>query len=119
MKVRDLAAIAVVSSLFAACGGDPKECKDTAEEASVQFTMQAPFKVGEPSPEIDQAKQQARTKWAAGVTEKFGADWADWQTTKSKDETCGAATGSTQWTCIAKAPPCRKRPVGSSSEYPG
>lgn len=110
MKARDLSAIAVLGSLLAACGGDPKECKDTAEEASVQFVMQAPFQVGGPNPEIDAAKQQAQTKWAAGVKEKFGAEWADWQTTKSKDETCGAATGSTQWTCIAKAPPCRMRP---------
>ena len=109
MKARDFAAIAVVSSLLAACSGDPKECKDAAHEASVQFTMRTPFKAGEPNPEIDQAKQQARTKWAAGVTEKFGAEWADWGMTKSKSQTCDAATGQSLWTCVVKAPPCRMR----------
>ncbi len=110
MKALDLSAVAVLACLLAACGGDPKECKDTAEEASTQFMMQGPFEVGKPNTEIDSAKEQARTKWAAGVKDKFGAEWSDWQTTKSKEETCGAATGSTQWTCIAKAPPCRMRP---------
>jgi hypothetical protein len=109
MKAREFAAIAIVSGLLAACSGDPKECKDAAFEASVQFDMQAPFKVGEPNPEMDQAKLQARTKWAAGVKEKFGAEWADWETAKSKDQQCGKPEGAPRWTCIVKAPPCKMR----------
>jgi outer membrane murein-binding lipoprotein Lpp len=109
MNARGLSAIVMVGILLAGCSSDPKKCKRTAQEASVQFIMQAPFTAGEPNAEIDEAKQRARTKWTAAVTEKFGVEWADWQITKSKDETCGAATGTAQWTCIAKAPPCKFR----------
>jgi hypothetical protein len=106
-KVCVVAVMAV--GLTTGCGRKKAECKPEAHTASVQAQAPQVLDITKPQPLLEEARGKARSKWESEVDAKYGAEWAKWDNTRRKTQTCAAPEGQTLYTCEVQAAPCKAR----------
>ena len=101
---------ALFAGLMCGCTSEPPfECKDAAHVVTVQFQGPADLDFTKPNPLFDQNKTKARQQWASEVGAEFGAEWSNWDNTRSKSEACARKDDKSPIVCEAKAAPCKPK----------